>query len=204
MRATNRMPPSFPVKALLGLLRNPASRPAFTSLPPLLSSSGLRHQARCVESHFPHRTFQGSRADRLGLQSLLSARVTENDGRLAVEGVFGRKGELDWEQNWGRGFGLGRRPARRALESIGWLIIAALALSSDDPLLEVSAMCPKPIDEENLRSMEFPQVSSSSQCKKFPFFLFSPLLHTYMPVHAYHRKTIQLPDWHFSVVAQPQ
>lgn len=133
--------------------------------------------------------------------------ATENVGKLAVEGVFGRKGELDWEQNWGRGFGLGRRPARRALESIGWLIIAALALSSDDPLLEVSAMCPKPIDEENLRSMEFPQVSSSSQCKKFPFFfffLFSPLLHAYMPVHAHHRNTIQSPYWHFSVVAQPQ
>lgn len=145
-----------------------------------MSFSGLRHRARFVESHFPHRTFQGSRADRLGLQALLSALVTENVGRLAVEGVFGRKGELDWEQNWGRGFGLGRRPARRALESIGWLIMAALALSSDDPLLEVSAMCPKPIDEENLRSMEFPQVSSSSQCKKFSFYfiLLSPPSYT--------------------------
>jgi hypothetical protein len=44
------------------------------------------------------------------------------------------------------------------LGSIGWLIMAALVLSSDDPLLEVSAMCPKPIDEENLRFVGFPQV----------------------------------------------
>lgn len=90
-----------------------------------------------------------------------SCKSTKTAGRLAVEGVFGRKGELDWD--WERNSREGGLVSEDALQkgplgSIGWLIMAALVLSSDDPLLEVSAMCPKPIDEENLRFMGFPQV----------------------------------------------
>lgn len=84
---------------------------------------------------------------------------------------LGEKGELDWERHRWRGFGLGRCPCTK--DSLKHRLAdhhCILVLSSDDPLLEVSAMCPKPIDEENLRSMGIPQVSYNGQCKNFPFF----------------------------------
>lgn len=75
---------------------------------------------------------------------------------------MGEKGNWicwDWEQNSREAGSVSEDALHEGpLGSIGWLIMAALVLSSDDPLLEVSAMCPKPIDEEYLRSMGFPQI----------------------------------------------
>lgn len=143
----------------------------------MLSFFGLRHQARCVASHFPHRSFQGSRKIGLGCSPCLlfsSCKSTKKAGRLAVEGVFGRKGELDWawEQTRARGFGLGRRPARRAswkhrLADHGLLWYFRLMI----PYLRCLPCVPSQLMKKICVPWDFHKFSFDGQCKNFLFFL---------------------------------